>query len=282
MARGAVGRIRPGNMGRQVAHHLPAREAALDDRRIVLAQRAQDQAPGFEHRRRREGWLGGRHVGSRFRSPDGRDLALKPRPSWRGWGRIGFRSGDRAHDRSRPKEGVRSRHASLAVAQHGRSDRARPRRSKLCWGQNSWSAVTPESGALYGTQELSCAAFGAARGSRGRSIKRTQYLVVRFLRCLPAPGHERVVRQRPGIANDINEQCTAACLTSNSSGHISAPPRWGAGSRRKPRRSLTTRTATSQAILAAEFFSRGRCALAAMPVHSLCADARQGWTRDGE
>jgi hypothetical protein len=117
---------------------------------------------------------------------------------------------------------------------------------------------------------------------RGPSIKRTQYLVVRFLRCLTALGHERVVRQRPGIANDINEQCTAACLTSNSSGHISAPPRWGAGSRRKPRRSLTTRTATSQAILAAEFFSRGRCALAAMPVHSLCADARQGWTRDGE
>src|SRR6266851_5588929 len=59
-------------------------------------------------------------------------------------------------------------------------------------------------------------------------------------------------------------------------------PRWGAGSRRKPRRSLTTRTATSQAILAAEFYSRGRCALAAMPVHSLCADARQGWTRDGD
>jgi hypothetical protein len=112
--------------------------------------------------------------------------------------------------------------------------------------------------------------------------KKTQYVVDRFLRYLPAPGHERVVRRRPGIANDINEQCTAACLTSNGSGHISAPPRWGAGSRRKPRRSLTTRTATSQAILAAEFFSRGRCALAAMPVHSLCADARHGWTRDGD
>jgi hypothetical protein len=47
------------------------------------------------------------------------------------------------------------------------------------------------------------------------------------------------VRQRPGIANDINEQCTAACLTSNGSGYyISAPPRWGlvvgAVSRRSP------------------------------------------------
>ena len=117
---------------------------------------------------------------------------------------------------------------------------------------------------------------------RGRGSKTPQYVVDRFLRRLPAPGHERVVRRRPGIANDINRQCTAACLTSHGSGHISAPPRWGAGSRRKPRRSLTTRTATSQAILAAEFYSRGRCALAAMPVHSLCADARQGWTRDGE
>jgi hypothetical protein len=144
------------------------------------------------------------------------------------------------------------------------------------------SAVTPESGPLYGTKELSCAAFGRVRALRGRHSKTPQYVVDRFLRCLPTIGQERVVRRRPGIANDINKQCTAACLTSHSSGHISAPPRWGAGSRRKPRRSLTTRTATSQAILAAEFYSRGRCALAAMPVHSLCADARSGWTRDGD
>ena len=127
----------------------------------------------------------------------------------------------------------------------------------------------------------------AALTPKARSLwwlvqKRPQYVVDIFLRWLHAPGQERVVRRRPGIANDINKQCTAACLTSHGSGHISAPPRWGAGSRRKPRRSLTTRTATSQAILAAEFYSRGRCALAAMPVHSLCADARQGWTRDGE
>jgi len=40
----------------------------------------------------------------------------------------------RAHDRSRPKESVRSRCAGLAGAQHGRSDKARPRRSKLCCG----------------------------------------------------------------------------------------------------------------------------------------------------
>jgi hypothetical protein len=117
---------------------------------------------------------------------------------------------------------------------------------------------------------------------RGRCSKTPQYVVDRFLRPLGPVGQERVAQRRRGIANDINRQCTAACLTSHGSGHISAPPRWGAGSRRKPRRSLTTRTATSQAILAAEFFSRGRCALAAMPVHSLCADARQGWTRDGE
>jgi hypothetical protein len=120
---------------------------------------------------------------------------------------------------------------------------------------------------------------------RGRwwfARKTTQYVVDRFLRDLSVIGHERVVRRRSGIANKINEQCIAACLTSHGSGHISAPPRWGAGSRRKPRRSLTTRTATSQAILAAEFYSRGRCALAAMPVHSLCADARRGWTRDGD
>src|SRR5216683_298327 len=123
---------------------------------------------------------------------------------------------------------------------------------------------------------------GRVRALRGRHGKTPQYVVDRFLRCLPAIGQERVARRRPGIANDINKQCTAACLTSHGSGHISAPPRWGAGSRRKPRRSLTTRTATSQAILAAEFYSRGRCALAAMPVHSLCADARQGWTRDGD
>jgi hypothetical protein len=123
---------------------------------------------------------------------------------------------------------------------------------------------------------------GRLRARRGRYNKTPQYVVDRFLRYLPTIGQERVVRRRPGIANDINRQCTAACLTSHGSGHISAPPRWGAGSRRKPRRSLTTRTATSQAILAAEFYSRGRCALAAMPVHSLCADARQGWTRDGE
>jgi hypothetical protein len=95
--------------------------------------------------------------------------------------------------------------------------------------------------------------------------KKTQYVVDRFLRYLPAPGHERVVRRRPGIANDINEQCTAACLTSNGSGHISAPPRWGAGSRRKSRRSPTTRTATSQAILAAEFFRAGAALLPLCP-----------------
>jgi hypothetical protein len=123
---------------------------------------------------------------------------------------------------------------------------------------------------------------GPFRALRGRCNKTPQYVVDRFLRLLGPIGQERVVRRRPGIANDINRQCAAACLTSHGSGHISAPPRWGAGSRRKPRRSLTTRTATSQAILAAEFYSRGRCALAAMPVHSLCADARQGWTRDGE
>jgi hypothetical protein len=123
---------------------------------------------------------------------------------------------------------------------------------------------------------------GCFRALRGRCSKTPQYVVDRFLRPLGPIDHERVVRRRPGIANDINKQCTAACLTSHGSGHISAPPRWGAGSRRKSRRSLTTRTATSQAILAAEFYSRGRCALAAMPVHSLCADARQGWTRDGE
>jgi hypothetical protein len=123
---------------------------------------------------------------------------------------------------------------------------------------------------------------GRLRARRGRYNKTPQYVVDRFLRYLPTIGQERVVQRRPGIANDINRQCTAACLTSHGSGHISAPPRWGAGSRRKPRRSLTTRTATSQAILAAEFYSRGHCALAAMPVHPLCADARQGWTRDGE
>jgi hypothetical protein len=123
---------------------------------------------------------------------------------------------------------------------------------------------------------------GTSGGRSGSARKTTQYLVDRFLRCLHPIGHERVVQRRPGIANEINKQCTAACLTSHNSGHISAPPRWGAGSRRKPRRSLTTRTATSQAILAAEFYSRGRCALAAMPVHSLCADARPGWTRDGD
>ena len=115
-----------------------------------------------------------------------------------------------------------------------------------------------------------------------RAPKTPQYVVDRFLRPSSAFGQERVVRRRRGITNDINKQSTAACLTSRGGGHISAPPRWGAGSRRKPRRSLTTRTATSQAILAAEFYSRGRCALAAMPVHSLCADARQGWTRDGD
>ena len=36
---------------------FPSREAALDDGRIVLAQRAQDQSPGFKHRCRGEGVL---------------------------------------------------------------------------------------------------------------------------------------------------------------------------------------------------------------------------------
>jgi hypothetical protein len=209
----------------------------------------------------------------------------------------------RAHDRSRPKEDVRSRHASLAIAQHGRRDSADPRQSKLClvraiaidrpeqccgvclpfstrpaadaWLRGIWAPMRCERIILRW-------APGASAPLRGRCSKPPQYVVDRFLRPLGPVGQERVVRRRPGIANDINRQCTAACLTSHGSGHISAPPRWGAGSRRKSRRSLTTRTATSQAILAAEFYSRGRCALAAMPVHSLCADARQGWTRDGE
>ena len=102
-------------------------------------------------------------------------------------------------------------------------------------------------------------------GRSGSARKTTQYLVDRFLRGLSAIGQERVVRRRPGIANDINKQCTAACLTSHGRGHISAPPRWGAGSRRKPRRSLTTRTATSQAILAAEFFRAGAALLPLCP-----------------
>jgi hypothetical protein len=209
----------------------------------------------------------------------------------------------RAHDRSRPKEGVRSRLASLAIAQHGRRDSADPRQSKLCRRHSvgldrpeqctrpaadarlrasACSVVTAESRAPTVRKNYLARRSGRFLARRGRCSKTPQYVVDRFLRCRPMPGHERVARRRPGIANDINRQCTAACLTSHGSGHISAPPRWGAGSRRKPRRSLTTRTATSQAILAAEFYSRGRCALAAMPVHSLCADARQGWTRDGE
>ena len=106
---------------------------------------------------------------------------------------------------------------------------------------------------------------GRFRVRRGRCNKTPQYVVDRFLRHLPAIGQERVVRRRPGIANDINRQCTAACLTSHGRGHISAPPRWGAGSRRKPRRSLTTRTATSQAILAAEFFRAGAALLPLCP-----------------
>jgi hypothetical protein len=239
----------------------------------------------------------------------------------------------RAHDRSRPKEDVRSRHASLAIAQHVRRDSADPRQSKLCLvraiaidrpeqccGVCLPTLVRARIGMMVidiamsaggepfrpGLPQMpACARVPAALSRwnlgpyavrknylarrwwrftalRGRCSKTPQYVVDRFLRPLEPVGHERVVRRRPGIANDINKQCTAACLTSHGSGHISAPPRWGAGSRRKSRRSLTTRTATSQAILAAEFFSRGRCALAAMPVHSLCADARQGWTRDGD
>ena len=71
MAGCTVVRIGPRNMGRQIAHDLPAREAALDGRQVLLPQRSKDQAPGFEHRGRGHGWLGGRHVGSRFRAAGG-------------------------------------------------------------------------------------------------------------------------------------------------------------------------------------------------------------------
>ena len=102
-------------------------------------------------------------------------------------------------------------------------------------------------------------------GRSGSARKTTQYLVDRFLRCLHPIGHERVVQPRPGIANDINKQCTAACLTSHGRGHISAPPRWGAGSRRKPRRSLTTRTATSRPPGRRAYKSRGAALLPLCP-----------------
>jgi hypothetical protein len=35
--RRAVGRIRPGHLGMEVTDHFPAREAALEGRRILLA-----------------------------------------------------------------------------------------------------------------------------------------------------------------------------------------------------------------------------------------------------
>ncbi len=161
-------------------------------------------------------------------------------------------------------------------------ERARSSLSRLPARPGACRAVTGESAPDTVRKNYLARRSGPAWCRSGSARKTTQYLVDRFLRCLHADGHERVARPRRGIANEINKQCTAACLTSHNGGHISAPPRWGAGSRRKPRRSLTTRTATSQAILAAEFYSRGRCALAAMPVHSLCADARHGWTRDGD
>jgi hypothetical protein len=51
-----------------MAHDFPLGEAALDGWYVLSAQRTQDEAVGFEDRRRWQGWLGGRHVGSRFRS----------------------------------------------------------------------------------------------------------------------------------------------------------------------------------------------------------------------
>ena len=67
VARCVVGWVGPRHASSQIAHDFPLGEAALDGRHVLLAQWTQDEAVGFEHRRRRHGWLGGRHVGSRFR-----------------------------------------------------------------------------------------------------------------------------------------------------------------------------------------------------------------------
>ncbi len=60
-----------------------------------------------------------------------------------------------------------------------------------------------------------------------------QHVVDIFLRPPSRRRQERVVGRRPRIANEINEKCDAACLTPRCRGHISAPPRRGAGGRPK-------------------------------------------------
>ncbi len=121
----AIGRVGPRNAGIQVANDFPAREAALNDRRIHVAQRAQDEARCLKHRRRPH--LGRWHLRSRFRCRRAGPLCLTPTYA----AGSGFQSGlDQQIARTTipaPKGTTfDNRHARIA-AQHDASDSPRAR-----------------------------------------------------------------------------------------------------------------------------------------------------------
>ncbi len=233
MARGGVGRVRPGHARGQITHDFPPGKAALNGRHVFLPQRAQDQAPGFEHRRRRQGWLGGRHVGSRFRFAGRTGPCAQPRPSWRGCGGIGLRSGDPRARPLPPPRGGSNPACKLGHSATWRRDSADPRQSKLCLVRalpltglsnvvahacryspersvpcSRTSTITRRdpteldkttpAAAKPGALTALAALTPKARSLWWRVQKRPQYVVDIFLRWLHAPGQERVVRRRPG------------------------------------------------------------------------------------
>ena len=91
-ADGAVVGIGPGHAWIEVAHDLPARKAALDDRGIRRHERTQEQPLGLEHRRRRKGLFEDRHVRSRLRCRRSGTCRSAPHRGRRGWeGRLQIR-----------------------------------------------------------------------------------------------------------------------------------------------------------------------------------------------
>ena len=91
-ADGAVLRIRPRHARIEVAHDLPARKSALDDRSIGRHERAQDQPRRLQDRRRWKGLFKDRHVRSRLRCRRSGTCRSAPHRERRGWeGRLQVR-----------------------------------------------------------------------------------------------------------------------------------------------------------------------------------------------